>query len=195
MILHRTTSWKFKSAGRQGSSAEKPTTLSPDDLEIIMGIYHLKVCAFHQSSICDTWCHLSIEMLCCLFRNEPISSASAVSMQVLRADLIGTWHAKGYIHSLRLLWVHSMCHYREVPGEVHRSLRNMRGQRKRGIVSTSQETHHVTATKPNRLMLFGETVAVYCENHMEHTDTLCGQNAEFLPHKKHITSPLQSPTG
>jgi hypothetical protein len=28
-------------------------------------------------------------------------------------------------------------------------------------------------------MLFGETVAVYCENHTEHTDTLCGQNAEF----------------
>jgi hypothetical protein len=28
-------------------------------------------------------------------------------------------------------------------------------------------------------MLFGETVAVYCENHMEHTDTLCEQNAEF----------------
>jgi hypothetical protein len=26
-------------------------------------------------------------------------------------------------------------------------------------------------------MLFGETVAVYCENHTEHTDTLCGQNA------------------
>jgi hypothetical protein len=28
-------------------------------------------------------------------------------------------------------------------------------------------------------MLFGETVAVYCENHTEHTNTLCGQNAEF----------------
>jgi hypothetical protein len=28
-------------------------------------------------------------------------------------------------------------------------------------------------------MLLGETVAVYCENHTEHTDTLCGQNAEF----------------
>jgi hypothetical protein len=28
-------------------------------------------------------------------------------------------------------------------------------------------------------MLFGETVAVYCENHMERTDTLCGQNVEF----------------
>jgi hypothetical protein len=28
-------------------------------------------------------------------------------------------------------------------------------------------------------MLFGETVAVYCENNMEHTGTLCGYNAEF----------------
>jgi hypothetical protein len=44
-------------------------------------------------------------------------------------------------------------------------------------------------------MLFGETVAVYCENHTEHTDTLCGQNTGFVPHRKHITSPLQSPTG
>jgi hypothetical protein len=29
-------------------------------------------------------------------------------------------------------------------------------------------------------MLFGETDAVYCENHTEHTDALCGQNAEVL---------------
>jgi hypothetical protein len=43
----------------------------------------------------------------------------------------------------------------------------------------SQETHYVSATKPNRLMLFRETVAVFCENHMEHTDAPCGQNAEF----------------
>jgi hypothetical protein len=28
-------------------------------------------------------------------------------------------------------------------------------------------------------MLFGETVALYCENHTEHTDTLCGQYVEF----------------
>jgi hypothetical protein len=28
-------------------------------------------------------------------------------------------------------------------------------------------------------MLFVERVAVYCENHTEHTDTLCGQNAGF----------------
>jgi hypothetical protein len=42
-----------------------------------------------------------------------------------------------------------------------------------------KETHNVSTTKPNRLMLFGETVAVYCENHTELTDTLCGQNADF----------------
>jgi hypothetical protein len=46
-------------------------------------------------------------------------------------------------------------------------------------VLTSQETHYVSTTKPNRLMLFGETVVVYCENHMEHTNTFCGQNVEF----------------
>jgi hypothetical protein len=28
-------------------------------------------------------------------------------------------------------------------------------------------------------MLLGETVAVYCENHTEHTNTFCGQTAEF----------------
>jgi hypothetical protein len=46
-------------------------------------------------------------------------------------------------------------------------------------VCTSQETHYVSTTKPNRLMLFGETVAVYCENRREHINTLCGQNAEI----------------
>jgi hypothetical protein len=44
-------------------------------------------------------------------------------------------------------------------------------------VRTSQETPHVSATKSSLLMLFGETVAVYCENHAEHTNT--------LPNKKH----------
>jgi hypothetical protein len=46
-------------------------------------------------------------------------------------------------------------------------------------VRTSQETHYVTATKPNRLMLFRKTVAVYCKNHTEQTDTLCCQNPKF----------------
>jgi hypothetical protein len=29
-------------------------------------------------------------------------------------------------------------------------------------------------------MLFTETVIVYCENHMEHINTVCGQTAESL---------------
>jgi hypothetical protein len=37
-------------------------------------------------------------------------------------------------------------------------------------------------------MLFRETVAVYCENHTEHINTLCGQKTQFVPHRKHITS-------
>jgi hypothetical protein len=45
-------------------------------------------------------------------------------------------------------------------------------------VRTAQETHYVSATETNRLMLFGETVTVYCENHTELINTLCGQNAE-----------------
>jgi hypothetical protein len=45
---------------------------------------------------------------------------------------------------------------------------------------TSQETRYVSATKPNRLMLFRETVAVYCEIHTEHINALCGQNADLF---------------
>jgi hypothetical protein len=46
-------------------------------------------------------------------------------------------------------------------------------------VRTSQETHYFSVTKPNRLILFRETLVICCENHAEHTNTLCGQNAEF----------------
>jgi hypothetical protein len=53
-------------------------------------------------------------------------------------------------------------------------------------VLTSQETHYVSTTKPDRSMLFGETVAVYCENHTEHTDTLCGKNTEILMLKQMV---------
>jgi hypothetical protein len=34
----------------------------------------------------------------------------------------------------------------------------------------SQETHYFSATKINRLMLFKETTAVYCENHANHAE-------------------------
>jgi translation initiation factor IF-1 len=37
-------------------------------------------------------------------------------------------------------------------------------------------------------MLFWETVAVYCENHSEHTNTLCGQKTQSVPHRKHISA-------
>jgi hypothetical protein len=47
-------------------------------------------------------------------------------------------------------------------------------------VRTSRETQYVPATVPNSLMLFRETVAVYCENHTEHT--------EFVPHRKQFIS-------
>jgi hypothetical protein len=41
-------------------------------------------------------------------------------------------------------------------------------------------------------MLFGEIFTIYCEKHIEHTDTLCGQNAEFVPFRKHIKSRIQT---
>jgi hypothetical protein len=44
-------------------------------------------------------------------------------------------------------------------------------------VLTSQETNYISATEPNRLVLLGESFAVYCENHTEHTDTLCEQKS------------------
>jgi hypothetical protein len=46
-------------------------------------------------------------------------------------------------------------------------------------------------------MLFRETVAVYCENHMEHKYTVWAEYiaVQFVPHRKHIPSQLQSPTG
>jgi hypothetical protein len=66
-------------------------------------------------------------------------------------------------------------------------------------VRTPQETRYVSATKPSRLMLFREIIDVYCENHTEHINTPCGQNAVYKnpvrTSQKHITSPLQSPTG
>jgi hypothetical protein len=47
---------------------------------------------------------------------------------------------------------------------------------------TSEETHYICATEPNRSMLFGETVAVCCENHTEHTDTArTSQETHYVP--------------
>jgi hypothetical protein len=46
-------------------------------------------------------------------------------------------------------------------------------------VRTSQETHYISATNTNQLMLFRESVTVYYETRMKHSNTLCGQNAEL----------------
>jgi hypothetical protein len=35
-------------------------------------------------------------------------------------------------------------------------------------VRTSQDTHCIFATKSNRLLLFSEMIAVYCQDHAEH---------------------------
>jgi hypothetical protein len=45
-------------------------------------------------------------------------------------------------------------------------------------VLASQETHYVTTAKTGWLMLFRETIAIYCGNHRELTDTLW-HNAKF----------------
>jgi hypothetical protein len=47
------------------------------------------------------------------------------------------------------------------------------------VQSVPHRKHYISATKPNRLMLHRETVAVYYENHVEHTNRLCGQNLKF----------------
>jgi hypothetical protein len=39
-------------------------------------------------------------------------------------------------------------------------------------VRTSQETHYVSAKKPNRLMLLQEIIAAYCENHVTYKYTV-----------------------
>jgi hypothetical protein len=42
----------------------------------------------------------------------------------------------------------------------------------------SHRKHTASVTKPNRLMLFRETVAACCENHIKHINALCGQNGD-----------------
>jgi hypothetical protein len=48
------------------------------------------------------------------------------------------------------------------------------------LVPTSQLAQCISITKVNQSMLFMEIIAVDCENHTEHTNTMCGQYAEFL---------------
>jgi hypothetical protein len=40
-----------------------------------------------------------------------------------------------------------------------------------------------TTLPQQRTTLFSEIIVVYCQNHMKHINTSCGQNAKFLPSK------------
>jgi hypothetical protein len=58
-----------------------------------------------------------------------------------------------------------------------------------GNCSVTQEIYYISVTKPNRLMLFRETVSVYCENSTEDKCTLwaeCGDcESAGGTHNKH----------
>jgi hypothetical protein len=60
----------------------------------------------------------------------------------------------------------------------------------KNLFCTSQETHYVSAKNPDRLMLFGETVLVYCENHKEHTKhfQIIYKNSVRTSHEIHCVS-------
>jgi hypothetical protein len=47
-------------------------------------------------------------------------------------------------------------------------------------VLTLKKTQPITIRAINQLMLFREVIAVYFENRMKPTNTLCGENAELV---------------
>jgi hypothetical protein len=47
-------------------------------------------------------------------------------------------------------------------------------------VSSSQETQDVSIRKTNRLMLFGDTIAVRFDNFTKRLNTICTQYSDFL---------------
>jgi hypothetical protein len=51
---------------------------------------------------------------------------------------------------------------------------------------TSHETHYISDTKTNQFMLFKETVADYCQNHTENTNTLFAAEFGVLCDKKAV---------
>jgi hypothetical protein len=59
-------------------------------------------------------------------------------------------------------------------------------------VRFSHETYYVSAKKTNRLILFRETVAVYCENHTEYINNTVGkvQSYKVLKYLAHIVTTM-----
>jgi hypothetical protein len=52
-------------------------------------------------------------------------------------------------------------------------------------------TQYYSVTQANRLMLYGDIIVVYWKNYMKHTNTVRGQNAEYLNLKAGSTQHLQ----
>ena len=48
------------------------------------------------------------------------------------------------------------------------------------LARNSQRTQPMSAKKADRLMLFSGTVGIYCENHIEHTNTKCDKMSTFI---------------
>jgi hypothetical protein len=46
---------------------------------------------------------------------------------------------------------------------------------------------YISPIQTNCLILFKKIIAVFCENHMKHINTLCDQNAEFMNIKASVT--------
>jgi hypothetical protein len=47
------------------------------------------------------------------------------------------------------------------------------------IEFSSHLEENTLCLRPNRLTLFTELIAVYCDNHKKNTNTLCGQKVQF----------------
>jgi hypothetical protein len=62
------------------------------------------------------------------------------------------------------------------------------------LVRTSQETHYLSFTTTNRLMLFREMITLYWYINAERINTSCGKNAE-LSHQRPIVSILTDVKG
>jgi hypothetical protein len=80
------------------------------------------------------------------------------------------------------------CRHAKTPAEWQLILFSLTLHRNnKQIQSVPHRKHSVSITKPNRLMLFREIIAVYCENHTKHINTLCEQNKGFLNVKSNGT--------
>jgi hypothetical protein len=102
----------------------------------------------------------------------PQEQDDPVIPQILDSHFVASYDSQGYGGGIRTFLHMGLCLINHIESEI--ILNNIWNS-----VRTSQETYHVSAIKPKRLVPFRETVAVCCENHTGHINTLCEQNPEF----------------